>query len=143
MQMADCSNYRLKTIDRNFSKADEPEVNRKFQEALLEAELDESPPSVTSVLRQLDVKECLPVGFQDALLPVRQLDVKESRKLLSESNQDALLPVTQGFFFDSWFPENSIHRSTYSSIKREQYLQQCFFLLLFCFCVPGTKIRCT
>ncbi|KAF6198508.1 hypothetical protein GE061_008256 [Apolygus lucorum] len=122
MQMADCSNYRLKTIDRNFSKADEPEVNRKFQEALLEAELDESPPSVTSVLRQLDVKECLPVGFQDALLPVRQLDVKESRKLLSESNQDALLPVTQGFFFDSWFPENSIHRSTYS--KRDAKTEQ-------------------
>ncbi|KAF6214898.1 hypothetical protein GE061_009643 [Apolygus lucorum] len=110
MQMADCSNYRLKTIDRNFSKAgkknvkceveiifrgDEAEVNRKFQEALLEAELDESPPSVTTVLRQLDVKEFLPEGFQDALLPVRQLDVKESCKLLSESNQDALPPVTQ------------------------------------------------
>ncbi|KAF6216022.1 hypothetical protein GE061_000359 [Apolygus lucorum] len=197
-------------------RGDEPEVNRKFQEALLEAELDESPPSVTSVLRQLDVKECLPVGFQDALLPVRQLDVKESckllsesnqdalppvtqvlrqldvkeclpvgfqdallpvrqldvkesckllsesnqdalppvtqvlrqldvkeclpvgfqdallpvrqldvkesRKLLSESNQDALLPVTQGFFFDSWFPENSIHRSTYS--KRDAKTEQ-------------------
>ncbi|KAF6209078.1 hypothetical protein GE061_014821 [Apolygus lucorum] len=149
MQMADCSNYRLKTIDRNFSKAGKKNVKCEveiifrgvlrqldvkeflpegFQDALLpvrqldvkesckllsESNQDALPP-VTQVLRQLDVKECLPVGFQDALLPVRQLDVKESRKLLSESNQDALLPVTQGFFFDSWFPENSIHRSTYS-----------------------------